>query len=213
VVELEKLRVSIRTGQTVRRLEFPNPGEVRVITDSERFSAGKVVICAGAWSGHLLKSLQPCPHIHPVRGQMLLFHARPGLIRHMMLEDNRYIIPRRDGRVLFGSTLEETGFDKATTDEARRELHRLATARFPALADYPLEAHWAGLRPFAPAGIPYIGVHPRHERLFVNTGHFRNGVVLSPASARLMADLVLGRRPILDPAPYALEAPRDEPRA
>ena len=73
------------------------------------------------------------------------------------------------------------------------------------LADYPVEAHWAGLRPSSPAGVPYIGPHPQVDGLFVNAGQFRNGIVLGPASARLAADLVLGRAPIVDPAAICLD--------
>jgi glycine oxidase len=139
---------------------------------------------------------------------MILFLAEPGLIRHINLTEERYAIPRRDGRVLFGSTLEHAGFDKQTTGEAREALYAAATALFPDLRRFPIEHHWAGLRPGSPAGIPYIGPHPQAGNLLVNAGHYRNGVVLGLASARLAADLVLGRKPLMDPAPYALTAGR-----
>ncbi|MCB1926249.1 MAG: FAD-dependent oxidoreductase, partial [Gammaproteobacteria bacterium] len=115
---------------------------------------------------------------------------------------------RRDGRTLFGSTIEDVGFDKVTTQAARDELFEIATQRFPVLRECPVEAHWAGLRPSSPAGVPYIGRHPRLDGLFVNAGHFRNGIVLGLASARLAADLIVGRTPIVDPAPYAWTAAR-----
>jgi glycine oxidase len=146
--------------------------------------------------------------VHPVRGQMLLFKTKPGLIKRMVLEENRYVIPRRDGRVLFGSTIEEAGFDKSTTEQARTELSAIARERFPVLKDYPIEHHWAGLRPGSPAGVPYICRHPELENLYINAGHFRNGVVLGPASARLAADLIIGRKPVVDPVPYGLTAAR-----
>ena len=76
------------------------------------------------------------------------------------------------------------------------------------LADYPVERHWAGLRPGSPGGVPYIGRHPEIGNLFINSGHYRNGVVLGPASARLVADLVLGREPVVDPEPYGFTAER-----
>jgi glycine oxidase len=139
---------------------------------------------------------------------MLLFKTAPGLIKRIVLEENRYVIPRQDGHVLFGSTLEEAGFDKSTTEAARKELHQLATERFPALQNYPVVKHWAGLRPGSPSGIPYIAAHPFLEGLYINTGHFRNGVVLGPASAKLMANLVTGTNPILPQEPYSLEALR-----
>ncbi|MCX8018513.1 MAG: FAD-dependent oxidoreductase, partial [Rhodocyclaceae bacterium] len=158
----------------------------------------------------LLEQLGNPPDIRPVRGQMLLFHAKLDQIRRIVLYRGRYVIPRRDGRVLFGSTLEQAGFDKQTTAEAKESLYQDAVALFPVLRRAPIEDHWSGLRPGSPSGIPYIGAYPGIDGLYFNAGHFRNGLTLGPASARLMADLVLGRPPLLDPAPYALDAPRPE---
>ena len=205
---LEQLGVDIRTDSEVRAI-LQTAGRCQgVQTHSGRFSADTVVVCAGAWSSRLLAELPSPPAIAPIRGQMLMFRAEPGTISRMVLESNRYVIPRRDGRTLFGSTIEDVGFDKQTTKAARDELYRIATERFPILQQYPVEAHWAGLRPSSPAGVPYIGRHPQIDGLFINAGHFRNGIVLGPASARLLADLVLERPPIVDPAPYAWTAAR-----
>ena len=177
-------------------------------TPKGEIPADQVVICTGAWTAQLLARLGRAPDIEPVRGQMMLFLGAPGLIHHITLHEERYIIPRRDGRVLIGSTLEHAGFVKATTAEAKEELYRDAVAMFPVLKRTPIEDHWSGLRPGSPSGIPYIGAYPEAEGVYLNAGHFRNGVVTGPASARLVADLVLGREPIIDPAPYALDAPR-----
>ena len=179
-----------------------------VQTPEGSISAEVTVLAMGAWTGSFSQMLPSPVDIRPVRGQMLLFKGEPGIIRHMMLEENRYIIPRRDGRILFGSTLEETGFDKSITRAARMQLEQLAIQRFPLLKNYPVEQHWAGLRPAAPAGIPYITKHTQIDNLFINAGHYRNGVVLGPASARLLGDLLLDREPVVDPAPYALDAAR-----
>jgi glycine oxidase len=179
-----------------------------VETPDGPIAADIYVVCAGAWSGDLLAPLGVRPDIHPVKGQMILFRTAPGTIRTIHLAADRYAIPRRDGRVLFGSTLEETGFDRQTSPAARDELWSIATRRFPTLRDAEVERHWAGLRPSSPSGIPYVGRQPTLANLFVNAGHFRNGIVLGPASARLAADLVLGRTPVVDPAPYGLDAPR-----
>jgi glycine oxidase len=202
------LGLTIRTQEPVGALlrDGQRCTGVRSATGDTRGDA--VIVCAGAWSGGLLADLAQPPTIEPVRGQMLLFRARPGTIRRMVLEQNRYVIPRRDGRTLFGSTIEHVGFDKQTTAEARDELYAIATQRFPVLAQCEVEAHWAGLRPSSPAGVPYIGPHPSIDGLFINAGHFRNGIVLGPASARLATDLVLGRQPIVDPAPYSWTAAR-----
>ena len=171
-------------------------------------AADTFVVCAGSWSGDLLAPLGIRPDIHPVKGQMILFRATPGTVRTIHLARDRYAIPRRDGRVLFGSTLEETGFDKQTSDAAREELWQIATARFTALRNAEVERHWAGLRPSSPSGIPYVGRYPHLTNLFVNAGHFRNGIVLGPASARLTVDLLVGHKPVVPPAPYGLDAQR-----
>jgi glycine oxidase len=209
-VDIDQRDVNIFKGRSVTDLTF-NHGKVNgVHTETGRIDADAVIVCAGAWTARVLKSYLPTPEIRPVRGQMLLFKTEPGLIKRIVLEENRYVIPRRDGHVLFGSTLEEAGFDKSTTQAARNELHALATERFPALRNYPVVKHWAGLRPASPGGIPYIGAHPSFEGLYINAGHFRNGVVLGPASARLMANIVAGASTIVPPEPYSLGAFREE---
>jgi len=175
-----------------------------VRTTRGEFAAGLVVVAAGAWSARVLGELALRPEIRPVRGQMLLFRGEPGMLSRIVLGPRHYVIPRRDGRVLVGSTMEEVGFDTSTTAAAREELLEAAYRLVPVLRRFELERHWAGLRPGSPKGIPYISAHPQIDGLYVNSGHFRNGVVMAPASARLLADLALGRPPILDPAPYAL---------
>lgn len=206
--DIERRGVVIRTQTPVTALTFAGNHVTGVETPRGKITADRIVVCAGAWTGELLGRGAGSLDIEPVRGQMILFHGTPGLVRHITLFEGRYAIPRRDGRVLFGSTIEHAGFDKKTTAHAREDLYAHAVALLPALRRLPIEHHWAGLRPGAPQGVPYIGVHPRAENLFVNAGHFRNGVVLGLASARLGADLVLGRDPILDPAPYAIDAAR-----
>jgi glycine oxidase len=119
--------------------------------------------------------------------------ARPGLLCHITLYGGHYLIPRQNGLVLAGSTLEYTGYNKETTEEARETLTEKALDLMPALSGYPVIKHWAGLRPGTATSVPYIGEHPQIHGLFVNTGHFRNGVVMAPASAQLLADCMLGR--------------------
>jgi glycine oxidase len=187
----------------VKGLLLGEHGVHGLMTEQGEFKAERVVIAGGAWSALLLEATGVTLPIRPVRGQMILYRAEPDVVQRIVLSRDRYVIPRRDGRILVGSTLEEVGFDKSTTRAAMQELESEATRLIPALANYPIEHHWAGLRPGSPHGIPYIMQHPRIEGLFINTGHFRNGVVLGLASARLLADILLQRQPILDPAPYA----------
>ena len=181
-------------------------------THQNIIEADNVIICAGAWSGELLRKINSPPTIEPVLGQMIIFRFQPGKISRIVLHNDRYIIPRKDGRVLVGSTLEYRGFEKTTTEWARDELKAFAYSHFPALRKAEIEHHWAGLRPSSPSGIPYIGPIPDVQGLYINAGHFRNGVVLGPASAKLMADIILDRPPILPIAPYSLNASRETKR-
>ena len=173
-----------------------------VDTPRGALSAEYFVVAGGAWSGELLEPTGIHLPIQPVRGQMILFKGTPGLVSRITLYMGHYAIPRRDGHVLFGSTLEYTGFDKQTTSAARKELTQAAYELLPRLADLPIERHWAGLRPGSPDGTPIVGPHPGIDNLYINAGHFRNGVVLGPASARLLVDVLLQRPPVVTPDPY-----------
>ncbi len=201
----ELLRLGVEIHEAVEVRGFVTQGDhlKALVTHAGELDAEQAVVASGAWSGDLLAQTGLSLPIKPVRGQMVLFRAEPGLLTRMVMHQDRYLIPRRDGRILAGSTVEDVGFVKQTTGDALAELKAAAFAMVPALERFPVEHHWAGLRPGSPTGIPYIGEHPHMRGLFVNAGHYRNGVVLGLASTRLVADLVLGRSPILEPAPYA----------
>jgi len=202
---LESRGVEISPDCPAREIDI-EAGRVRSIhTPAGAVQADNFIIASGAWSGALLEPTGLDLPVEPVRGQMLLFRGEPGLVSCISLHNGRYVIPRRDGRVLVGSTLEYVGFDRQTTAQARDELHRSAVQLVPALAGLEIEKHWAGLRPGSPDGTPVIGPHPEIANLYINAGHFRNGVVLGPASARILADQLLGRVPVLDIAPYQVE--------
>jgi len=181
-------------------------GRIRgVQTEYSEVMADQVIIACGAWSATLLKELGQDVPVMPVRGQMILFRMEPGQLQHIVLRQGHYVIPRRDGRVLVGSTMEDVGFDKTVTEEARDDLAQVAYEMVPALAEVPMERHWAGLRPGSPAGVPFIGAHPRIDGLFINAGHFRNGVVMAPAAAQLLADIMRNQPTIVEAGPFALD--------
>jgi glycine oxidase len=164
--------------------------------------AGRYIVASGAWSGNLLGGLVPNLDIRPMRGQMLLFKTEPGTLRTIILQNGFYLIPRLDGHILAGSTLEDVGFDKSTTAQAKAMLHAHAMRILPLLKQAPVVRFWAGLRPGSPDNIPTIDRHPQLENLYINSGHFRYGVTMAPASAEIMASLVLGRPQAMDIAPY-----------
>jgi len=160
----------------------------------------KVVLCTGAWSQSV--SGDEKIQIQPAKGQMVLFDAQPGLVNRIVLSNGQYLIPRRDGKVVAGSTLEHTGFDKMTTQQAKDTLTDMAINLFPALADCYVSHHWAGLRPETPSGVPYIGKLPNYENVYINSGHFRNGLVLAPASVNLLSGILCDEELPVDPSPY-----------
>ncbi|CAM3265616.1 glycine oxidase ThiO [Pseudomonas floridensis] len=174
-----------------------------VSTASGDVRADRVILAAGAWSGELLKTLGLDLPVEPVKGQMILYKCATDFLPSMVLAKGRYAIPRRDGHILIGSTLEHEGFDKTPTDAALQSLKASAIELIPALADAEPIAQWAGLRPGSPEGIPFIGPVPGFDGLWLNCGHYRNGLVLAPASCQLLTDLLLEHEPIIDPAPYS----------
>jgi glycine oxidase len=177
-----------------------------VQTAAESFAVDSVVLATGAWSSLGLAGLAAMPQIRPIRGQMLLFKLEPGALETILYRNGLYLIPRRDGHILVGSTLEDAGFDKTTDDATCRRLHEDAAGLLPELAGLQPVQRWAGLRPGSPDNIPVIDRHPDFDNVFVNTGHFRYGVTMAPASAELLADLMTGKATALDPAPYRWQA-------
>lgn len=171
-------------------------------TTSGTFNAKEYVVTAGAWSKEVLGRHALRLDIKPMRGQMLLFKFDMPPLRHIVLQDDLYLIPRRDGHLLVGSTLEDVGFDQRTTREARDMLWQRAQKLLPSLRDMPLIQHWAGLRPASPHNIPTIGRHPQLGNLYLNSGHFRYGVTMAPASAEILLNVITGAEQPFDVTPY-----------
>lgn len=175
-------------------------------TRNESIAADQVVITTGAWAGIDLNGIAAVPNIRPMRGQMLLFKLEPGDLNTILFRDGLYLIPRRDGHVLVGSTIEDAGFNKMTDAATCQRLHGEAAALLPQLAGLEPVQQWAGLRPGSPANIPVIDRHPEFDNVYINTGHFRYGVTMAPASAELLVSLMENTTPALDPAPYRWQA-------
>ena len=200
---------SLREFSPVKKLEK----NAAVLACGEKITGGNIVVCAGAWAGQLLQESGVEIPVTPVLGQMLLYRLPVGWLQTIVLHNGRYAIPRVDGHVLIGSTLEQRGFDKTITDTACNDLQIAAEKMLPGLQDFKPLRQWAGLRPSAPDGVPLMGRLPSIKKLqkslWICAGHFRNGLVLSPASAQLMADLLLQRTPLLDASPYRIKQETD----
>jgi glycine oxidase len=166
---------------------------LEVITAAGPMSAGKFLLTAGAWSETLLEKVGWKPGIAPIRGQMALLDTRKPGIRPILLQGKRYLVPRPDGKILVGSTEEQVGFAPWTTADAIGGLLAFAIKIAPELSEASVETAWAGLRPGTADGLPYLGFVPGMNNLLVAAGHFRSGIQLSPATGRLMVELILGR--------------------
>lgn len=201
--------VTIIEGCQVSELKYSGSSVSGIETSTHGvLEADSYVLCTGAWSEQLCanKNIK----VRPVKGQMLVFEAKPGLVNRVVLSNGKYVIPRRDGLVVAGSTLEYCGFDRTTTAQAKAELADMAIDLFPELASCQVSHHWAGLRPGSPEGIPYIGRHPEFENVFINAGHFRNGLVLAPASVHVLSSILTGEACQLDVSPYDPKLPRSQ---
>ena len=178
---------------------------VRLQTSVGMVEADHVLITAGAWSGRLLPHLAALTY--PVKGQMLLYQAPHSFPRQILLAEHGYLIPRADGLLLAGSTVEPDQWDGRPTESACHQLRQVVAQLWPALKEMQPLAQWSGIRPGCRRSVPIIGPIPDgHGRLWVNTGHFRNGLVCGPASARLAAELISAQSPFCDPTPYSVSS-------
>ncbi len=171
----------------------PASDGVRVRTSKEDYTAGAVVVCAGCWSGQLSIGGEKLP-VYPVRGQLLHLRPRVALSQRILWGPSCYLVPWADGTLLAGATVEDVGFDERTTVDGIRTLGAAASELVPALRDAGLVAARAGLRPATPDGLPAIGSWRDDRRLIVATGHYRNGVLLAPITASMVADLLIDGR-------------------
>jgi glycine oxidase len=201
--------VSLRPHQAVVAFETAGDRVVAVRTSDGRLPCGTVVVAAGPWSAALLAGVGVAAPTPPIKGQIVLLRGDPPPLRRIIERGKNYLVPRDDGRILVGATEEEAGFDTRTTSEAVRDLIGEAIALCPALAGAEVERAWAGLRPGSLDTRPYIGAAPGLGNLIIATGHKRAGLQLSPATAELVADLVLGRPPRLDLDPFRVDREPD----
>jgi glycine oxidase len=194
--------VDFSSGDRVLALEIRDGKTVGVRTNKTRFAAGIVVNCAGAWAGQIGPHAFPT---RPVKGQMLcVAMPRRNLVTHVVRAPNVYLIPRSDGRLLIGATQEEAGFDKQTVPETLQKLRKAALDLVPKLADARILEAWAGLRPGTPDKLPILG-ETATSGYFVATGHFRDGILLAPVTARVMSQLIAGQRSEFDLKAFAVE--------
>ena len=194
--------VDISSGTYVLSVDHAEGKVIGVTTDKTFYRAGKIVNCAGAWAGQIFP--YPLP-TRPVKGQMVCFAMpRRELLRHVVRSPEIYLIPRSDGRLLAGATVEEAGFDKRTVPETIQHLRHAAIRMLPALENARILEDWAGLRPGTPDNLPILGQTPT-PNYYAATGHFRDGILLAPVTALVMSRVVTGTAPGYDLSPFSAE--------
>lgn len=185
--------VDISSGSTVTTVLLAGGRVSGVATDKSEYAAPVVVNCAGAWAGQFPPHRFPT---RPVKGQMLAMVGQR-VLGHVVRSPEVYLVPRSDGRILIGATVEEAGYDKRTDANTIQQLQQAAIRLVPALQQARVLEAWAGLRPGTPDGLPILG-ETSTRGYFAATGHFRDGILLTPVTAELMAQLITGGKPELD---------------
>jgi glycine oxidase len=172
----------------------------QVTTDQEnRYHSHRVVLAAGAWTPQIKGLPRPIP-IQPVRGQMVAFGG--AILRHVVYGPHGYIVPKADGHTLAGSTMERAGFSAQTTDDGIAVVRAIGEEICPTLRTSRISASWAGLRPVTPDLLPILGSDPEVPNVIYACGHSRNGVLLTPLTAKVVADVVTGAVPQYDLAQF-----------
>jgi glycine oxidase len=194
--------IDFSTGDEVTAVTIVDGRAAGVKTIKTAFHAAKVVNCAGAWSGKIGPYRFPT---RPVKGQMLcLLMPSRNLLKRVIRSPQAYLIPRTDGRLLVGATVEEAGFDKRTDIATMQRFHRTAVNLVPELRNGKILEDWAGLRPGTPDALPILGPTAT-PGYYVATGHFRDGILLAPITAEVMAAAIEGRSPEYDLTPFSPE--------
>ena len=213
LLHLQKLDVPIIEGCEVSSLLEDGKGSITGVqtSDGRKFEADAVLLAAGSWSANLAQQSGFKLPVQPVKGQIVLLKTKPNTLKHIIKHDDAYFVPRKDGRILVGATMENVGFERSNTVEALDELLAATQKLVPSLMkDAQIEQQWVGFRPGSPDGLPFLGEMPSKKGLWVATGHYRNGVALAPITANLMADWICGTQPSLNMDAFAPDRPMKE---
>ncbi len=190
----------IRAGVAIRNLLIEKSQCVGVESQSEKFSAKQIVLAAGCFSSQIgAAAFAPT---QPVRGQMVSLRPARPIPNHVLRSHNGYVVPRGNGLLVAGSTTEHVGYEKNVTAAGIAGILNTAIALVPELANAAIEESWSGLRPDTPDHLPLIGPS-EIEGLWLATGHYRNGILLAPATAQILGDWILQGKPNFEVAAYS----------
>jgi len=182
-------RISIIEDTEVKNLIVTGGKVTGAATADETFAADAIILATGAWTSLVKLADFDLPfQVRPIRGQILSFQAAKRFFQRVIYSPRGYVVPRADGRILAGATVEDVGFDKSVTDAGTDFLLERALEIAPSLVNLEINEKWSGLRPLAAHGLPVLGALPEAENLFAATGHYRNGILLAPITAETLAD-------------------------
>ena len=205
VAACEKRGVKIMSDVTADDFVVNGKRVTAVQTSQGALKADQFCLATGAWSTAIGQKLGLKLAVKPMRGQIVCLAAKKPLLSRILYEEDRYIVPRADGRMLVGSTVEDAGFDRRVTSDIVAWLLDFAHDVVPELREAEFETIWAGLRPMSLDGKPYIGRSHRLENVLVSVGHFRAGLHLAPANAVVLSEMIRGKRPRIDLTPFAVD--------
>lgn len=189
-IAVKRAGVELIEGTEVTALSTDHGRITGVVCGSQRHESGTVVVAAGAWSSRLLEPTGLYVKVIPVRGQMIAVKGGTWPIDRVLHSSDVYIVPRGDGRILIGATVENVGFQKAVTVDAIEHLLSAAVRLVPSMSDLEIIETWSGLRPDTVDHLPIMGPSGLGN-LLLATGHFRNGILLAPITAELMSKVIL----------------------
>lgn len=189
-----RLGVNVLESQSVTEFVVHDREVTSVRSENERYVAPQFILCGGAWSSQFENLKNIVPDIRPIRGQMVALQMpRKDFVRYATHGDGFYYVPRNDGRLIVGSTVEDVGFDKSVKADMLNAFLAKLVKVIPAAESFEVVEEWAGLRPKTADGYPILG-GTELTNLSIATGHFRNGILLMPITAKLMTDYVLEKR-------------------
>jgi len=201
--------VSIQQHAEVVALGESASGDINaaILADGRRIEADAVLLAAGSWSGELAKEIGLALPVEPVKGQIVLLKDQPGRIKHIIKHDDAYMVPRCDGHILIGASMERVGFQPGTTQPVIDALLDATYRITPLLKSADIVKTWMGFRPGTPDGMPYLGPVQGRKGLWVASGHYRNGVALAPGTADIMSRWIMGEQADLDMTDFRVDRP------
>lgn len=189
--DVVRLGVEVIEDLEVGCLNVRNGRVLGIANGGSSIASDVTVLATGAWTSLIKTDGAALPAVRPIRGQMISFAATERMFTKVIYSPRGYLVPRADGRILIGATVEDVGFERKVTDKAIEELRQAGFEIAPGLRNLKVAESWAGFRPYSDDGLPIIGEVPGYEGLLAATGHYRNGILLAPITAKLIADRIV----------------------